>query len=71
MGCVTYSPDSSLLLIGDQGADGVLAILDASTNNLLREWTTGQPIRSCAVSVDGSLIATGHDDGTVILWQVE
>jgi len=71
IGCIAYSPDGSLLILGDRINNGVLHILDTEANNLLAEMPTGQPVTSCAFSIDGSLIATGHDDGSILLWGIE
>jgi WD40 repeat protein len=74
------SPDGSLLAIAYNSDNrdlyreelaGVVSIHDyKSGERLMVLRGHGSFITSMAFSPDGTLLATGSDDGTVILWQI-
>lgn len=64
-----FSPDGSLLFVSEM--DGVIGVWDLITMEKPRGLTSGvaeTTIITSAVSPDGRMVATGHDDGTIILW---
>ncbi len=66
---VAFSPDGSLLALGD--LDGAVTLWDSVTNEQLAsfEGHTGA-VRALEFSPDGSLLASGSDDGSVRVWNV-
>lgn len=70
---VEYSPDGTRIVVAalsfrDYFADTVY-LLDAESGNFLRRYNGhAGAARGAAFSPDGTLIATGSDDGTIALW---
>lgn len=67
-----YSPDSKLLLCGLEG--GPLLLLHAHDLKLAGRFVGGEPglgLISAAFSPDGKTVASGHDGGTLQVWDVE
>ena len=54
------------------GGDGVVKAFDAENHQLVRQFTGHEDsIYSLAVSPDGTRVAAGGHDGTVLVWNVE
>lgn len=73
---IAYSSDGSWLAVSY--ANGVLAFLDAETGELLDTLQAHSPSgdnvlegEGLAFNPDSTLLATGSDDGTVGIWQIE
>ena len=66
-----FSPDGSQLAIpfgyGNPGADGV-EVLDVASGERVTRLRTEAEVRSVAFSPDGRLLASGHVDGTALVW---
>jgi hypothetical protein len=64
-----FSQDGKLVFIGK--VDGTLRVLDATSGRILRDFPGHtEAIYSLALSPDGSTLASGSNDSTVLLWQV-
>ncbi|MBX3460716.1 MAG: protein kinase [Planctomycetes bacterium] len=66
-----YSPDGTKLLCGLE--EGPLVMLNASDLTLAGRFVGGEPglgLLSAAFSPDGTLVASGHDGGTLQVWDV-
>lgn len=50
------------------GMDGTIRIWDVNTRQALTVVETGVPILSLALSMDGTALAAGHEDGSITLW---
>ncbi|MCA9306033.1 MAG: protein kinase [Phycisphaerales bacterium] len=70
---VAFSGDSSkLYLAGEAGGAGAFAVLDSATGELLSHFTKYTDwARSMAIDPKERYGATGHQDGAVILWDLE
>jgi WD40 repeat protein len=72
----SFSPDGQLLarVVGDAEASGVelIDISDPTTPKPIGDRLTGHTdtIRAVAFSADGTVLATGSSDHTIILWDV-
>jgi WD40 repeat protein len=65
----TFSRDGKLLFLGKM--DGTLRVLDAATGRTLRDFPGhSEAIYSLALSPDGTMLASGSDDSTVLLWPI-
>ena len=65
---LAFTPDGSQLAMASHRG---LKLLDIRTGRLLAQFSTSHfSTRTVAFSVDGELIASGHDDGTIRLWEV-
>ncbi len=63
---IVFSPD--VLVAGLH--DGTIKLLDAETLEERSSMAAPEPIASLAVSPDGSILASGHTDGAVRLWNL-
>ena len=52
--CVDHSPDGQFLVTG--GLDGNVFVWDRQTQDVVKTWTSGNPISDCAISPDGTKI---------------
>lgn len=69
LGQLLFSPDARR--IAGFRIDGVMMMWDAITGELLWEQATKlSKVRSAAFSADGTTLATGHEDSTIVLWNV-
>ena len=66
---VTFSPDSTQIATGDW--DGIAALWDVETGELLSTFTNTDYVTSVAFSPDGKLLATGGFDGVIYLWDMK
>ena len=68
---VAFSPDGSQLAIpfgyNNRGPDGV-EVLDVESGERITRLRTEAEVRSVAFSPDGTLLASGHVDGTALVW---
>ena len=72
--CVTYSPDSSLVAVGQRGSKSSLVVWQCSSKDVLFSGHGHRFGIACAVfSVDGRFIASvGYkNDGKLFLWDVK
>lgn len=66
----TYTPDSSLLLVGSE--DSIVYVVDSNTGDVLKKLeghTRG--IVTVAVSTDGNKVAFSSLDGKVTIWNIQ
>lgn len=69
LGKLIYSPDARR--IAGFRMDGVIMLWDAITGDLLWEQPTQMTkVQAAAFSPDGTMLATGHEDSTIVLWNV-
>ncbi len=50
------------------GFDETVRVWDAASGTPVRQWSSPSRVHSVAMSPDGTILATGHADGTAILW---
>jgi WD40 repeat protein len=63
---LAFGPEGKHLLIG--GQTGILTVMDAGSGEVLVEANGAARITRIAVSPNGKIIATAHQDGNVRLW---
>src|SRR5581483_9596220 len=64
---VAFSADGRILATASQ----TLTLWDAKAGSLLRTLSEhGQPVSVISFSPDGQTLASGHDDGSLRLWDV-
>jgi WD40 repeat protein len=68
IGCVAYSLDGSLLMVGDRTDSGNLYLVDTQTVEIVGMVPTGRAISSCRFGPDDAQLVTGHADGTIVTW---
>ncbi|MFT3880314.1 MAG: WD40 repeat domain-containing protein [Gemmatales bacterium] len=69
LGKLVFSPDARR--IAGFRIDGSIMLWDAITGDLLWEQPTQMTkVQSAAFSPDGTVLATGHEDSTIVLWNV-
>lgn len=66
---VAFNADATIVFAGDNAR--ILHGWDVASGEKLHEITTDAPINNIAISADGSLLATAHEDNTVRLWAVD
>lgn len=74
-GAIAFAPDSRRLVVATNGS---IQVWDSFTGREIKHWSVGTEVQdigeslltatSLAVSPDGKFIASGHDDGTILLW---
>ena len=70
--CGTLSPDRTRLAIGSVARAGEVALVDATSFELLAQLSNHRGgVRAIAWSPDGSRLASASADGTVRIWHVE
>lgn len=70
IGCLAYSVDGSLLVIGDHSDSGNLYLLDTQTYERVGIVPTGRLISSCQFGLEDSILVTGHPDGSILAWGI-
>jgi WD40 repeat protein len=62
-----FSPDGrrSAAVNGER-----IAVWDVGLRTLIADWKVPAPVDTIAFSPDGRTVATGHSDGTILLWRV-
>jgi WD40 repeat protein len=69
MSCAAFSTNCKLLAVGD--AQGGIRIFDLTSTKEIRKLSVhGRHVSQLAFSEDGRCLASGHDDATVIVWDV-
>jgi WD40 repeat protein len=70
---VAFSADGSSLLgvARDEGKYRLRLVSIAAGEIIAQSLTLDQPFYRAAVAVDGSLVATGHEGGNVVLWDAQ
>jgi WD40 repeat protein/serine/threonine protein kinase len=63
---VAFSHDSRSLAWGDRV--GVVSVLDCQSHRILKTMQCESSVRIIAFSPDDSLLATGHEDGVIRIW---
>src|SRR5262249_40540918 len=64
---LAYHPDGTKLAVVNTGS-GQVQVREVATGNLVRKWSTPGALRWLAWHPGGVLLATGHDDLCVHLW---
>ena len=65
--CVAFSPDGETLAAGSYNA---VHLFDVESSTHLDRFVHNDWVESVAFSLNGEIIASGSEDGTVILWQL-
>ncbi|HEY2412965.1 MAG TPA: WD40 repeat domain-containing protein [Pirellulaceae bacterium] len=70
---VVFAADGSFLVgvVRDEGKYRLRSVAIESGERTAQSLSLDQPYYSIAISPDGSLLATGHDGGNVILWDAQ
>ncbi len=66
---VGFCPASCGLALLSVARDGTVRLWNVRTGDRLAEWHAGGPLRSAALSNDGTLLATVGEDNVVRLWK--
>lgn len=67
---VAFTPDGQTMISG--GKDTAVVFWDMTdTTPTSRIFFTANPVNTLSVSSDGNLLATGHDNGNIILWDID
>ncbi|MEW6235339.1 MAG: hypothetical protein AB1656_08135, partial [Candidatus Omnitrophota bacterium] len=69
-GFVTFSPDGKKVFFSTQGAESALLLYDIESESLLAFPRPTSSITSLDFSQDGARLATGHEDGTINIWNI-
>ena len=68
---VGFVPGSHLLVVGGDGEDGFLALVDADSGRVVRRLAGHRgPINVPGISADGSLLSTSDRNGRVRFWSL-
>ena len=69
-GSLDWSPDGSVFVTEGPEDSGVVDLRDAETGESVRSWTGHEvDINEVVFSADGSMLATGGDDGYLRVWE--
>jgi WD40 repeat protein len=66
-GALDWSPDGVFVTEGPENT-GMIDLRDAATGASVRTWENHSDINDVQFSEDGSMLATGGDDGTLRVW---
>ena len=69
MQAVTFSPDGRLVAAATGGAEGAIHVWEVRTGKAVARFAGHRgAVNAIAFSSDSKLVATGSDDGTVLIW---
>jgi len=63
---ITFSPDGLLMAVGT--SKGYIELWNLEERSFEGSWSIGSPVTGLAYSVDGSMIISSANDGTVRFW---
>jgi WD40 repeat protein len=63
-----FTPDGAALAV--LSISGTLRFHDAATGKIVREAAPNSGANCFVLSPDGQVLATGHPDGTILLWEL-